>query len=154
MSRSPAAVAAAEVRGNLSDEQLKAIDAAVGAQVRLRRILLGLSREAVSNSLGLTFQQLQKYEYGINRISGSRLFQLGMILNAPVSFFFETVDVSVGAEAAEVAIMSTADTDEVPAGLMQKRKTVELVRAFYAIEDEKKQTDALNLLKNMVKSSK
>jgi len=154
MSRSPAVVATAEVRGNLSDEQLKTIDAAVGAQVRLRRILLGLSQEAVSNSLGLTFQQLQKYEHGTNRISGSRLYQLGMILHAPVSFFFETVDVSIGANAAEDAIMSTSDADEVPAGIMQKRKTVELVRAFYAIDDDKQHTAALNMLKNMARAGK
>jgi len=138
---------AATVRGELSDPQLKSIDAAVGAQVRLRRILLGMSQEAVSQSLGLTFQQLQKYEHGTNRISGSRLYQLSLILHCPVSYFFETVDVEGGPEAAEAAVMGVAEADEVPSDLMKKRKTVELVRAFYAIGDAKQQNATLALLK-------
>jgi transcriptional regulator with XRE-family HTH domain len=134
-------------RGEFTDQQLNAIDAAVGGQVRMRRILLGMSQEAVSKSLGLTFQQLQKYEHGTNRISGSRLYQLSLILHASVSFFFETVDVEGGAEAAQEAYVAADAVDEMPADLMRKRKTIELVRAFYAIEDEKQRTAALNLIK-------
>jgi transcriptional regulator with XRE-family HTH domain len=134
-------------RGQLTDEQLNAIDAAVGGQVRMRRILLGMSQEAVSKSLGLTFQQLQKYEHGTNRVSGSRLYQLSLILHAPVSFFFETVDVEGGPEAAQEAYAAADAADEVPSDLMKKRKTVELVRAFYAIDDEKQRAAALNLIK-------
>ena len=148
-----AAAPAQQAHGQLNDEQLNAIDAAVGGQVRLRRILLGLSQEAVSKLLGLTFQQLQKYEHGTNRISGSRLYQLSLILHCPVSFFFETVDVEGGAEAAQEAYAAAGATDEVPADLMKKRKTVELVRAFYAIDDEKQRTAALNLLKTLAKAN-
>ena len=145
---------AQHIHGQLTDEQLNAIDAAVGGQVRLRRILLGLSQEAVSKLLGLTFQQLQKYEHGTNRISGSRLYQLSLILHCSVSYFFETVDVEVGSEAAREAYEAAEAADELPADLMGKRKTVELVRAFYAIENEKQRTAALNLLKTISKSSK
>ena len=148
-----AAAPAQEVHGQLNDEQLNAIDRAVGGQVRLRRILLGMSQEAVSKLLGLTFQQLQKYEHGTNRISGSRLYQLSLILHCPVSFFFETVDVEGGAEAAQEAYAAAGAADEVPADLMKKRKTVELVRAFYAIDDEKQRTAALNLLKTLAKAN-
>ncbi len=144
-------------RGQLSNEQLKAIDVAVGAQVRLRRILLGLSQEAVSKVIGLTFQQLQKYEHGTNRISASRLYQLSLILHVPVSYFFETVDIEGGAEAAqeifETASGTIGDIDGVPSDLMKKRKTVELVRAFYAIEDDRQRNAALNLLKTLSKSN-
>jgi len=139
---------AQQIRGELTDAQLNAIDAAVGGQVRMRRILLGMSQDAVSKSLGLTFQQLQKYEHGANRISGSRLYQLSLILHCPVLFFFETVDVGSGPEAAQEAY---AAADELPADLMQKRTTVELVRAFYAIEDENRRTAALNLIKAVSK---
>jgi transcriptional regulator with XRE-family HTH domain len=139
------------LHGRLSDDQLKSIDAAVGAQVRLRRILLGMTQEGVSQALGLTFQQLQKYEHGTNRISGSRLYQLGTILRAPVSFFFETVDIEGGPEAAEDAIMGAA---EVPTNLMEKRKTVELVRAFYAIDDDRQRSAALAMLKSLAKDGK
>jgi len=147
-------VVATAVRGQMSEAQLKSIDTAVGGQVRLRRILLGMSQEVVSKSLELTFQQLQKYEHGTNRISGSRLYQLGIILHVPVSYFFETVDVDGGPAAAEDAVMSAAQADEVPSDLMKKRKTVELVRAFYAIDDVKQQNAALAMLKALAKSAK
>ncbi len=144
-----------QTRGQLSTDQLKSIDVAVGAQVRLRRILLGLSQEAVSKVIGLTFQQLQKYEHGTNRISGSRLYQLSLILHVPVSYFFETVDIEGGPEAAQDAYQTAAlqDVEGMPSDLMKKRKTVELVRAFYAIEDDRQRTAALNLLKTLAKTS-
>lgn len=144
-----------QARGQLSVDQLKSIDVAVGAQVRLRRILLGLSQEAVSKVIGLTFQQLQKYEHGTNRISGSRLYQLSMILHVPVSYFFETVDVEGGPEAAQDAYEATnlQDIEGMPSDLMKKRKTVELVRAFYAIDDDRQRTAALNLLKTLAKTA-
>jgi len=148
------AVATTAVRGQMSEAQLKSIDAAVGGQVRLRRILLGMSQEVVSKSLGLTFQQLQKYEHGTNRISGSRLYQLAIILHVPVSYFFETVDIDGGPEAAEDAVMNAAQADEVPNDLMRKRKTVELVRAFYAIDDAKQQNATLAMLKSLAKVSR
>ncbi|GGF46427.1 hypothetical protein GCM10011611_61110 [Aliidongia dinghuensis] len=141
-----------EVYAGLTDEQLNAIDRAVGSQVRLRRILLGLSQEAVSKVLGLTFQQLQKYEHGTNRISGSRLFQLSLILHCPVSFFFETVEVEGGLVAAQRAHEAVAAADEIPSDLMRKRKTVELVRAFYAIEHVNERNAVLALLKTIAKA--
>lgn len=146
---------AQQAHGQLNGEQLNTIDRAVGGQVRLRRILLGMSQEAVSKLLGLTFQQLQKYEHGTNRISGSRLFQLSLILHCPVSFFFETVDIDIpgGPDAVQEAYAAADAADEVPSDLMRKRKTVELVRAFYAIDDEKQRTAALNLLKTLAKAN-
>lgn len=138
--------------GTLSDAQLKSIDAAVGAQVRLRRILLGLSQEAVSKIIGLTFQQLQKYEHGTNRISASRLYQLSMILHVPVSYFFETVEVD-GDQASSIEPVVLKELDAIPGDLMKKRKTVELVRSFYEIEGEKQRNAALNLLKTLAKPS-
>tara|TARA_R110002094_G_scaffold157588_1_gene143880 strand:+ start:155 stop:439 length:285 start_codon:yes stop_codon:yes gene_type:complete len=65
------------------------VDIHVGARVRLRRTLLGMSQEKLGKALGLTFQQVQKYERGANRIGSSRLFQLSRILDVPVSFFFD-----------------------------------------------------------------
>ncbi|MEM6617302.1 MAG: helix-turn-helix transcriptional regulator [Pseudomonadota bacterium] len=65
------------------------IDVHVGARVRLRRLLLGMSQEKLGEQLGLTFQQVQKYEKGVNRIGASRLHQISEILSVPVSFFFE-----------------------------------------------------------------
>src|SRR5471032_790567 len=65
------------------------VDKYVGSRVRMRRMMLGMSQEKLGNSLGLTFQQVQKYEKGTNRIGASRLQQISQILQVPVSFFFE-----------------------------------------------------------------
>ncbi|MEI9987067.1 MAG: hypothetical protein WDN69_30280 [Aliidongia sp.] len=75
---------------------------------------------------------MQKYEHGTNRISASRLYQLSLILHVPVSYFFETVDIEGGAEAAQEAyeMSNLQDVEGMPSDLMKKRKTVELVRAL------------------------
>src|SRR6188508_1301113 len=68
------------------------IDVHVGSRVRLRRTLLGMSQEKLGEAIGLTFQQVQKYERGANRIGASRLFDLSRVLDVPVSFFFDDMD--------------------------------------------------------------
>src|ERR1700740_2478623 len=70
------------------------IDVHVGSRVRLRRMLMGMSQEKLGEHLGLTFQQIQKYEKGINRIGASRLFDLSKVLAVPVQFFYEELPVS------------------------------------------------------------
>src|ERR1700761_1105774 len=65
------------------------IDVHVGSRIRLRRTLLGMSQERLGDSLGLTFQQVQKYERGVNRVGASRLFDLSRVLDVPISFFFD-----------------------------------------------------------------
>ena len=67
------------------------IDVHVGGRIRMRRLLLGMNQETLANALGLTFQQVQKYEKGTNRISASRLQHISQILQVPVSFFFDAV---------------------------------------------------------------
>lgn len=79
-------------RGRMADGQPNPIDAHIGDRIRQRRILLGLSQEKLAVMLGLTFQQIQKYERGINRVSGSRLWDLSQILAVPVNFFYEDMD--------------------------------------------------------------
>jgi transcriptional regulator with XRE-family HTH domain len=108
------------------------VDVHVGSRVRLRRTLLGMSQKKLGNALGLTFQQVQKYERGTNRIGSSRLYVLSRILDVPVSFFFDDMaqEIAVGqpgfAEAAQVLF----DQDN-----LAKRETLELVRAYYKIKD-------------------
>ncbi len=72
------------------------IDVHVGSRVRLRRTLLGMSQERLGEALGLTFQQVQKYERGVNRIGASRLFDLSRVLDVPISFFFDDMPGQVG----------------------------------------------------------
>jgi transcriptional regulator with XRE-family HTH domain len=125
------------------------IDVHVGKRLRLRRTLLGMSQERLGELLGLTFQQVQKYERGVNRIGSSRLFELGQILDVPVSFFFDDMPndargvampgVTVGRTAAfapglaEEGATFEHDFDD---GLsLDRRETLELIRAYYRIGD-------------------
>jgi len=75
----------------LPKKQANPIDAQVGSRVRLRRMLVGMSQEKLGEMLGLTFQQVQKYEKGVNRIGAGRLFEVAHILGVPISYFYEDV---------------------------------------------------------------
>jgi transcriptional regulator with XRE-family HTH domain len=115
------------------------IDVHVGRRLRLRRTLLGMSQERLAQLLGLTFQQIQKYERGVNRIGSSRLYELGQILDVPISFFFD--DMADGGHApvllahglaedqADFAFDGTSDLQ------LDKRETLEFVRAYNRILD-------------------
>src|SRR5438046_1464424 len=76
-------------RGRLSSGEPNPVDVHVGNRLRLRRTLLGISQEKLGEAIGLTFQQVQKYERGANRIGASRLWDLSLVLNCPVSYFYE-----------------------------------------------------------------
>jgi transcriptional regulator with XRE-family HTH domain len=73
-------------------EQPDPVDVQVGARIRLRRNMLGMSQEKLGEAIGLTFQQIQKYERGSNRVGASRLLELSRVLDVPVPFFFDDVD--------------------------------------------------------------
>lgn len=117
------------------------IDIHVGKRVRLRRTLLGMSQEKLGDAIGLTFQQVQKYERGTNRIGSSRLWQLSQVLDVPVSYFFDDVSDEVAAAAKpRTKAEKAAGLAEVPgpafeADPMARRETLELVRAYYKISN-------------------
>lgn len=100
------------------------IDLFVGLRLRERRRLLGMPQQALGDEVGLTFQQVQKYESGINRISASRLWDFARALDVPVSFFFEDVAPVLGAAAADAPPQSDP---------MSRGETIELVRYFSRI---------------------
>jgi len=109
------------------------IDVHVGSRVRLRRNMLGLSQEKLGEAIGLTFQQVQKYERGANRIGASRLHDLSRVLDVPVSFFFDDMDpVRAPAIPAGFAEPPGEAFDSDP---LRRRETVELVSAYYKIDD-------------------
>ncbi|AWK87998.1 helix-turn-helix domain-containing protein [Azospirillum thermophilum] len=108
------------------------IDIHVGARLRLRRTLLGLSQEKLGEAVGITFQQLQKYERGSNRISASRLFNLSQVLGVPVSYFFDDMPAPGNVIQEEIA-EEGGEPDEFES--MARRETLELVRAYYRIDD-------------------
>ncbi len=118
-------------RFTVTKHGLHPIDVHVGGRVRLRRTLLGMTQSGLGEALGLTFQQVQKYERGTNRISASRLYQLSQLLDAPVSFFFEDAP-RIG----DGAALKKAKVEQSEVDAMLKRETLELVRAYYRINDD------------------
>lgn len=119
------------------------VDGHVGARMRLRRTLLGMSQEKLAQALGLTFQQVQKYERGT-----SRLFELSKILDVPVQFFFDEMP----AEIAATARCRPSDQPAYVAGEddhMAKRETLELVRAYYKIANPKVRRRVYDLAKSL-----
>jgi transcriptional regulator with XRE-family HTH domain len=108
------------------------IDVHVGSRVRLRRNMLGLSQEKLGEAIGLTFQQVQKYERGANRIGASRLHELSRVLDVPVDFFYDETD---PVRAPPVPGFSEAPQEGFESDPLRKRETLELVDAYYEITD-------------------
>ena len=121
------------------------VDAHVGSRVRLRRMLLGMSQERLGESMGLTFQQVQKYEKGVNRIGASRLFQISKILDVPVQFFFEEAPYTGDGNA--VRGMAELDSEAFILEFLNSREGLELNRAFVKIGDPKVRKSVVDLVR-------
>jgi len=111
------------------------IDVHVGSRIRLRRKILGVSQTALAEALGLSFQQVQEYERGTNRVSSSRLFDLCRILNVQLAYFFDEMGNDV-AKQSPGALQGRAPMD-IPQDPAAKRETLALVRAYYGIADQR-----------------
>ena len=119
----------------------------------MRRTLLGLSQEKLGEALGLTFQQVQKYERGANRISASRLFQIGRVLDVPVSYFYDEMPDEVVREAQRSAPSGFADpVDQFEHDPLAKRETLELVRAYYRISEPRVRRRVFELVKAVARA--
>ena len=127
------------------------IDIHVGSRVRMRRTLLGMSQEKLGNALGLTFQQIQKYERGANRIGSSRLYKLSHILDVPVAYFFDDMPDQTGKRARG---LSDSSPEAFEQEKMARRETLELVRAYYKIADPKVRKRTFELVKAVAQSGK
>src|ERR1700759_50305 len=124
---------ARSTRGRRPAGKPNPVDVHVGSRVRLRRTLRGMSQEKLGEAIGLTFQQVQKYERGANRIGASRLHDLSRVLDVPVSFFFDDMDpVRAPAIPAGAAEDGAEDFDADP---LRRRETVELGSAYYRIDN-------------------
>ncbi len=124
-------------------KQANPIDAQVGNRVRLRRMLIGMSQERLGELLGLTFQQVQKYEKGINRIGAGRLFEVSRILGVAIDYFYEGVSGQGAAGFAEGA-SSPPVMEFVSSG-----EGLQLSLAFMKIKDPKLRKRVLDLVKQM-----
>ena len=126
------------------------IDEHIGRRIQLRRNMLGLSQKDLADACGVTFQQIQKYETAGNRVAASRLFEIGMAMDTPVSFFFMGLPGNLPDETKTtrsqpvMRVCSQAADDP-----MGKNETLELIRLYWKLSDDGKREAVLNLLKTM-----
>lgn len=120
------------------------IDVHVGGRVRMRRMLVGMSQEKLGDSLELTFQQVQKYEKGANRIGASRLYQIARVLGVPIEFFYDGIsgDGQAGADG-----FAEAETGHFELDMLSTSEGIQLNSAFFSIRDPKVRKKVLELVK-------
>jgi transcriptional regulator with XRE-family HTH domain len=128
------------------------IDKHVGSRVRMRRMMLNMSQEKLGDALGLTFQQVQKYEKGTNRIGASRLQQISNILQVPVSFFFDGAPHVPGSSRAEG--MGEAPSPAYVSDFLATSDGLALTKAFMRISDNKLRRRIVDLVEQIAASEK
>lgn len=135
----------------MAKKQPSSVDAHVGSRVRLRRMLIGMSQEKLGELLGLTFQQVQKYEKGANRIGASRLFDISTILGVPVSYFFDDLPNTDAAVRKTPGVAAATDVDAGPYMMefVSSAEGFQLVRAFTKITDPRVRKRMLELVKSL-----
>lgn len=146
-------------RSSVDGDEPNPVDIHVGQKLKARRTLVGMTQENLAEATGITFQQVQKYEKGRNRLSASRLFQFSRILDIPVAYFFDgffSNDSSIGlqggfADNDQERFEGEVDTAD---DVMLQKETIDLVRTYYTITDDKLRKDFLKMLKQMAKNFK
>ncbi len=111
------------------------VDVHVGARVRIRRTLLGLSQTSLGDAIGLSFQQVQKYERGTNRMGSSRLYDLARVLDVPIKYFFDDMPAAVAASSPAQRRGRAKKPPDYKLDPLAERETLELVRVYYEIKD-------------------
>ncbi len=124
------------------------VDIHVGRRIRLRRTLMGMSQEKLGTAVTLTFQQIQKYESGANRVGSSRLFQFSKVLSVPVSFFFDDMPPEISGAPAGLR----EDTVPFNDNIMTKRESLNLVRHYYRLPNERIRKHVRDLLAELARS--
>jgi transcriptional regulator with XRE-family HTH domain len=127
-------------------------DKHVGARVRMRRMMLGMSQEKLGDALGLTFQQVQKYEKGANRIGASRLQQISHILQVPVAFFFEGAPAASGHPHADG--LGEAPSPAYVSDFLATSDGLALTKAFMGIKDSKLRRRIVDLVEHIAANDK
>jgi len=137
------------VRGRLSDGAPNPVDVHVGSQLKHRRMLLGLSQERLADELGITFQQVQKYEKGFNRIGASRLWDLSQVLGVSVAYFYENLDENTRNKSPRKIcnqLVLSDNSQEFDMSILLNKDIRDLVNAYALISDSKVAKNVLNLI--------
>jgi transcriptional regulator with XRE-family HTH domain len=108
------------------------VDVHVGKRVRHRRWMVGMTQQQLAEKVGIKFQQIQKYETGMNRVSASRLFDIAQALSVPVAYFFE------GMDGADTVPAANPPRDGVPGDILADKEALELIRSYYAIPENQR----------------
>lgn len=124
------------------------IDVHVGSRVRMRRMLIGMSQEKLGEQLGLTFQQVQKYEKGSNRVSASRLFQMGRILGVAVQYFFEELPLASASALPEMGFAESAG-EPLIMDFLTSSEGLQLNKAFTQIKDPSVRRKVVELVRTL-----
>ena len=127
-----------------ADRSPNPVDLHVGARVRMRRKFLGMSQEGLAETIDLTFQQVQKYERGSNRISASKLYEISKALKAPVAYFFEGYG-----ETEDVEGFSESESEQFVHGFLMTTEGIELAEAFPRIKSAKLRRRVLELVRTL-----
>jgi transcriptional regulator with XRE-family HTH domain len=139
------------VRGRLDDNSPNPVDVYVGKRIRLRRRVLGLTQQEFADKLGLTFQQVQKYETAMNRVGASRLWDISRVLNVQIDYFFENMDSDTARQSpraksdGKISVIVNDDP-------MHQAETIELVTAYYKIKNRHAAQYLLCMLQELAKS--
>jgi transcriptional regulator with XRE-family HTH domain len=132
----------------LPKKQANPIDGQVGSRLRLRRMMIGMSQERLGEMLGLTFQQVQKYEKGVNRIGAGRLFEIARILGVPIQYFYESVTEQLA------GAPGFAERDSQPVlEFVSSGDGLQLSLAYMRIKDSKVRKRVLDLVKSLADDS-
>ncbi len=137
--------------GEKGSRRANPVDVHVGSRVRLRRMLLGMSQEKLGERLGLTFQQVQKYEKGVNRIGASRLFELSKVLGVSVGFFYDEAPEITGAHSQIPVEIGFAEmpNENYTSDFLSSREGLELNKAFARISDPKVRRTIVELVRSL-----
>ena len=132
------------------------VDVYVGARMKQRRIEAGLSQEKLGKQLNLTFQQVQKYERGANRVGASRLFELSTALNVPVGYFFEDMPGHVATNSDSYGVPGLEEGEEAPAfregSVLSRSETLRLVTNYYRISSDARRRAVYEMIKSMAEA--
>lgn len=134
------------------------VDKHVGKRLKIRRNLMGMSQDDLAQEIGVTFQQIQKYEHGTNRISAGKLYEFADIMNVGIGFFFEGLDQLFSPEhtgkADHVSDQAQQGFTKKDESYLEQKETLDLIRAYYAISDEKVRTRLLQFIRSIADSPK
>ncbi|MCP4330481.1 MAG: helix-turn-helix transcriptional regulator [Alphaproteobacteria bacterium] len=141
-------------KARYSSERPNPVDIHVGGRVRLRRTMLGMSQEKLGEAIGLTFQQVQKYERGTNRIGSSRLFELSRVLDVPITFFFDDMAPQVASKSHRASAgLAEKAGPAYETETLARRETLELMRNYYQVVDPTVRKRIFELVKALARAT-